>query len=68
MMGLIIEHAISLDGTRARKVLGFKPSRPKVEVEELKRIVKEFQDDGIWYVYYQIHIADRQASSLIYVT
>lgn len=68
MTGLIIEHAISLDGTRARRVLGFRPSRPKVEVEELKRIVKEFQDDGIWYVYCQIHIADRQASSLICVT
>jgi hypothetical protein len=44
------EHAISLDRSRAKTVLGFKPSRPKVEVEELKRIVKEFQDDGIWYV------------------
>lgn len=68
MMGLIIEHAVSLDGTRARRVLGFKPSKPKVEVEELKRIVNEFQDDGIWYVYYQLHDADRQASSLICVT
>lgn len=55
------EHAISLDGTRARRVLGFKPSRPKVEVEELKRIVKEFQDDGIWQVYTDVktYNADR---------
>lgn len=42
------KHAISLDGSKARKILGFKPSVPKVEVEELKRIVKEYQDDGIW--------------------
>jgi hypothetical protein len=42
------EHAISLDGSKARKVLGFKPSQPKVEVEELKSMVKEYQDDGIW--------------------
>ena len=55
------EHAISLDGTRARKVLGFKPSKPKVEVEELRLIVKEFQDDGIWQVYTDVKIynADR---------
>ena len=61
MMGLIEEYAISLDGTRARKVLGFKPSKPKVEVEELKRIVNEFQDDGIWQVYTDVKIynADR---------
>jgi len=45
---LIIEHAISLDGSKARKILGFIPGKPKVEVEELNRIVKEFQDDGIW--------------------
>jgi len=44
----MLEHAISLDGSKARKILGFKPTKPKVEVEELKRIVKEFQDDGIW--------------------
>jgi hypothetical protein len=48
LLTLMIEHAISLDGSKARKILGFKPSKPKVEVEELKRIVKGFQDDGIW--------------------
>jgi hypothetical protein len=42
------EHAISLDGSKARKVLGFRPSKPRVEVEELKRLVEEYQDDGIW--------------------
>jgi hypothetical protein len=44
----MIEHAISLDGSKARKVLGFRPCKPRVEVEELKGIVKEYQDDGIW--------------------
>jgi hypothetical protein len=44
----MVEHAITLDGSKARKVLGFRPSNPRVEVEELKRIVKEYQDDGIW--------------------
>jgi hypothetical protein len=44
----MVEHAISLDGSKARKVLGFRPFKPRVEVEELKRIVKEYQDDGIW--------------------
>ena len=47
---LTIEHAISLDGSKAKKVLGFKPTKPKVEVEELIKIVKEYQDDGIWQV------------------
>ena len=46
----MIEHAISLDGSKAKRVLGFKPTKPKVEVEELIKIVKEYQDDGIWQV------------------
>lgn len=43
------ELAICLDGAKARKILGFKPMHPKVEVAELRAIVKGFQDDGIWY-------------------
>ncbi|ORY20511.1 hypothetical protein BCR39DRAFT_562919 [Naematelia encephala] len=42
--------AICLDGSKAKRVLGFKPTRPRVEVDELKRIVKGFQDDGLWCV------------------
>ncbi|WWD05520.1 hypothetical protein V865_003598 [Kwoniella europaea PYCC6329] len=47
------EHAfrkmsICLDGSKAKKLLGFKPIYPKVEVSELKEIVKEFQEDRLW--------------------
>ncbi|WVW80362.1 hypothetical protein I302_102342 [Kwoniella bestiolae CBS 10118] len=47
------EHAfrkmsICLDGSKAKKILGFKPIHPKVEVGELKEIVKEFQEDRLW--------------------
>jgi hypothetical protein len=39
---------VCLDGSKARKQLGFKPKHPKVEVEELKEIVRGFQEDGFW--------------------
>jgi hypothetical protein len=29
-------------------VLGFKPVHPSIQVDELQRIVKDFQADGIW--------------------
>lgn len=45
---LMVELAICLDGSKAKKVLGFKAAVPTVQVEELKRIVKEFQDVGLW--------------------
>lgn len=45
-----LENAISLDGSRARRILGFKARMLHVEVSELRRIVDEFQDDGIWSV------------------
>jgi len=44
----MVELAICLDGSKAKKVLGFKAAVPTVQVEELKRIVKEFQDVGLW--------------------
>jgi hypothetical protein len=47
---LLSEHAICLDGSKARRVLGFKPAVPTLQVEELKRIVSEFQADGLWSV------------------
>ncbi|RXK42562.1 hypothetical protein M231_00116 [Tremella mesenterica] len=40
--------AICLDSSKARRILGFKPIKPRIEVEELKVIVKDFQDDGLW--------------------
>jgi hypothetical protein len=42
------ELAICLDGSKARRVLGFKPVHPSIQVDELQRIVKDFQADGIW--------------------
>ena len=45
-----VEHAICLDGSKAKKILGFKAQIPTVEVSELKRIVDDFQKDGIWSV------------------
>lgn len=45
---LTTEMAICLDGSRARKVLGFKPTKPKVEVAELRSIAQGFQKDKIW--------------------
>lgn len=42
------EFAICLDGSKAKRVLGYKPIVPNVEVEELKRIVSGFQADGLW--------------------
>lgn len=48
MMADSTELAISLDGTRSRQMLGFKPVHPKIQVDELKRIVQGFQQDGIW--------------------
>nr|XP_019001896.1 uncharacterized protein I203_05606 [Kwoniella mangroviensis CBS 8507]OCF65357.1 hypothetical protein I203_05606 [Kwoniella mangroviensis CBS 8507] len=47
------EHAfrkmsICLDGSKAKRLLGFKPIHPRVEVSELKEIVKEFQEDRLW--------------------
>ena len=46
----VVEHAICLDGSKAKRILGFKPTKPRIEVDELKRIVKAFQDDGLWCV------------------
>jgi hypothetical protein len=43
-----LELAICLDGSKARRQLGFKARFPTVEVGELKEIVKGFQDDGLW--------------------
>ncbi|KAL1410887.1 hypothetical protein Q8F55_001830 [Vanrija albida] len=40
--------AIHLDGSKARRVLGYKPARPRVEVDELKTIAQGFQKDNIW--------------------
>jgi hypothetical protein len=40
--------AISLNGSRAKRVLGFKPARPKVDVDELRAIAQGFQKDHIW--------------------
>ncbi|WWC87977.1 uncharacterized protein L201_002879 [Kwoniella dendrophila CBS 6074] len=47
------EHAfrkmsICFDGSKAKRILGFKPIHPKVEVDVLKGIVKEFQDNRLW--------------------
>ena len=42
------EHAICLDGSKAKRILGFKPSKPRIEADELRRIVKGFQDDALW--------------------
>jgi hypothetical protein len=47
------ELAISLDGSRARKMLGFKPAHPTIQVDELKAIVQGFQRDGLWCVLFQ---------------
>ncbi|WVQ85476.1 hypothetical protein IAT38_007641 [Cryptococcus sp. DSM 104549] len=40
--------AICFDGSKAKKELGFKPVHPRVEVDELKTIVKGFQEDRLW--------------------
>jgi hypothetical protein len=48
-MLILAEHAVCLDGNKARRILGFKPTRPKLDVDELRGIVKDFQDDGIWW-------------------
>jgi hypothetical protein len=37
-----------LDASKAKKLLGFEPAFPKIEVEELRRIVEELQNDGLW--------------------
>ncbi|WRT65894.1 uncharacterized protein IL334_002845 [Kwoniella shivajii] len=47
------EHAfrkmsICFDGSKAKRILGYKPIHPKVQVNELKEIIKEFQDDRLW--------------------
>lgn len=42
------EMAICLDGSRAKRVLGFKPTKPRVQVEELRAIAQGFQKDHIW--------------------
>ena len=45
---IYLELAICLDGSKAKRILGYKPLVPRVEVDELKSIVKGFQDDGLW--------------------
>lgn len=42
------EMAIALDDSKARRVLGYKPSVPQVTVEELRSIAQGFQADNIW--------------------
>lgn len=42
------ETPIHLDGSRAKRVLGFKPTKPRVEVNELRKISQGFQKDKIW--------------------
>ncbi|WVQ97048.1 hypothetical protein IAU59_004158 [Kwoniella sp. CBS 9459] len=47
------EHAfrkmsVCLDGSKAKKILGYKPVHPKVEVAELREIAREFQQDKLW--------------------
>lgn len=39
---------ICLDGSRARKVLGFTPRKPRVTSEELRTIAEGFQKANIW--------------------
>ncbi|BEI94782.1 uncharacterized protein CcaverHIS019_0703630 [Cutaneotrichosporon cavernicola] len=39
---------IHLDGSRAKRVLGFKPTKPRVDVNELRKISQGFQKDKIW--------------------
>jgi len=45
---LMVELAICLDGAKAKKVLGYKAAVPAIQVDELKRIVRDFQDAGLW--------------------
>lgn len=42
--------SIHLNGSKAKAVLGFRPAYPKVELAELRHIVKVFQADRIWCV------------------
>ncbi|TYJ55907.1 hypothetical protein B9479_003430 [Cryptococcus floricola] len=42
------KRSICLDGSLAKTTLGFKPAYPAVDVGEIKKIVKEFQDDNLW--------------------
>jgi len=37
-----------LDGSKAKRILGYKAIVPRVEVSELRKIVNEFQDAGLW--------------------
>jgi hypothetical protein len=45
---LTTEMAICFDGSKARRILGFKPAFPKLEAAELKAIVNDLQADGLW--------------------
>ncbi|ORX35462.1 hypothetical protein BD324DRAFT_632946 [Kockovaella imperatae] len=44
------KHAICLDGSKSRRILGFKPLHPRIEVGELQRIVHGFQEAKLWPV------------------
>nr|XP_019011869.1 uncharacterized protein I206_02704 [Kwoniella pini CBS 10737]OCF50650.1 hypothetical protein I206_02704 [Kwoniella pini CBS 10737] len=40
--------SICLDGSKAKRILGFKAIHPKVQVQELREIIKGFQEDRLW--------------------
>lgn len=42
------EMAICLDDSKARKLLGFKPTKARVTANELRVIAQGFQKDEIW--------------------
>ncbi|WVF70673.1 hypothetical protein IAT40_005466 [Kwoniella sp. CBS 6097] len=49
------EHAfkkmsVCLDGSKAKRLLGYKPVHPRVEISELREIAREFQRDKLWCV------------------
>lgn len=35
-----------------KRVLGFKPKYPKVEIGEIKVIVRDFKEDRLWQVFF----------------
>lgn len=42
------ELAICFDASKAKNLLGYQPIVPSVEVDELRRVVEEFQKDRLW--------------------
>jgi hypothetical protein len=43
-----LQLAVNLDGSLAKKVLGFKPKHKGITKEEVGRIVSSFQKEGVW--------------------